>query len=692
MISKLHHLVKSSIKYKLLALVLFPVLLIMVSVITMAYLWVNEVSYRQLLLKVNADLNIAHEAFINTQDNYLSELKLLAQSYRFRTSLEETLTKSQKRMELKTLIDKVKKEKRFDYVELINVDGCDYWNPELCHIKKSPLLKKAIKGKLATGVDIFSSEELRKISPGLVAKAYLPLISTPREHPSELITEARGMMLQSYYPVLDLDGSNKIKAILAGGVLLNKNFEVVDALRDLVYSKGSLNEGSLGTVTVFLEDVRISTNVPGQLQLPRQRALGTRVSEEVREKVLTKGEKWIDRAFVVSDWYISAYEPIIDVYGKRVGMLYVGFLEAPFRATYFTGLTVLLLMFTIVIGLAVLLAVIGAKSIYKPIGAMAKVVNTVRHGNQVRIGELESEDELAILARQFDDMLDKLQAQRMQIQDAANELEIKVEDRTRQLQSQKLDLQHNIDLLQQTREKLIESEKLAAIGELSAGIAHEINNPTAVILGNLDLLIQELGKDGISVKQETDLIIQQVYRIRSIINNLLHFSRPSEYQAFWSDVNINEVINDTVVLVHHDLEQRNIKLNFDLRATKNVCGNHQQFQQVLINLIVNAMHAQDGEGKITVRTRNWRDEGVLMVVRDNGCGISSDKISRIFEPFYSQTKSGTGLGLYVTSGILNHFGAEIRVSSREGVGSCFFIWFYSELSEKLKSEARENVF
>jgi len=685
MIKKIYALVTSSLKYKLLVLVLLPVMLIMVAVIAMAYFWVNEVSYHQLLMKVNADMNITHEAFIDTQNKYLSELALFAESYQFRFPMEHALTKNKQRLEIKPMINALK-DKGFDFIQLININGCDYWQPGICNVKKSSLLNKAIAGMPVSGVEIFTADELRKINPALVSKAHITLISTPREYPSKTIAEGRGMVLQSYYPINDFDSSSqKIKAILIGGVLLNKNFEVVDNLRDLVYSKGSLAEDGLGTVTIFLEDVRISTNVPEQLQLPDQRALGTRVSEEVRERVLTQGLKWVDRAFVVSDWYISAYEPIIDVNGNRVGMLYTGFLESPFHDSYFTGLTVLMLMFSIIIGLAILLAVLGAKSIYRPIGAIARVANTIQHGDEVRIGKLDSQDELAILASQFDDMLDTLQEQRRQIQNAADELEIKVEDRTRQLRNQKIDLQHNIKLLKQTREKLIASEKLAAIGELTAGIAHEINNPTAVILGNMDLLIQELGVEGEPVKQETDLIIQQVYRIRSIINNLLHYSRPSDYQTSWTEVDINAVINDTFILVHHDLDQRNIKLNFDLRATKNVCGNHQQYQQVLINLIVNAMHAEETGGKITIRTRNWRDKGVLMVVRDNGCGISTKAMPRIFDPFYTQTKSGTGLGLYVSSGILNHFGAEIMVRSRVGVGSCFFIWFYSELPNHINS-------
>ena len=326
--------------------------------------------------------------------------------------------------------------------------------------------------------------------------------------------------------------------------------------------------------------------------------------------------------------------------------------------------------------ISVLLAVFGAKSIYKPIEEMAKVINTIEHGGETRIGQLKSKDEVAMFAKQFNGMLDTLQEQRQQIQHASNVLEIKVEGRTRQLRKQKSNLQRHIRLLRQTREKLISKEKLAAIGELTAGIAHEINNPTAVILGNMDLLVAELQEHAKPVEQQTKLIIQQVYRIRAIINNLLQYSRPEDYQVISAKVDINDVVNDTLALVQHDLKLKKISLNLDLRATFTVGGNHQQYQQVLINLLVNAMNAQKSEGKVTVRTRNWRDQGVLMVVRDNGRGISEEVLPRIFDPFYTQTKSGTGLGLYVSRGILNRYKAEILVLSREGVGSSFFIWFY----------------
>ncbi|HEY5718111.1 MAG TPA: cache domain-containing protein, partial [Motiliproteus sp.] len=502
---------------------------------------------------------------------------------------------------------------------------------------------------------------------------YLPLVATPRALPTERVAEDRGMVIHVVYPLVTSYG--EVFAFLSAGVLLNGNFQFVDSLRDLVYAKGSLVEDSLGTVTVFLGDVRISTNVPSRLDAPGRRALGTRVSREVSERVLVRGENWIDRAFVVSEWFVSAYEPIVDVNGDRVGILYAGFLETPFKQSYFQALQWLVGLFVAVTLLCVLLAVLGAKAIFRPIEAMAKVIREVREGHDLRIGKLDSRDEIAELALRFDDMLDQLQLQREQIQSAAVVLEQKVEERTSELQQKTRDLQENLDLLNRTRQQLVAKEKLAAIGELTAGIAHEINNPTAVILGHMDLLMQDLGELGEPVRGDADMIVQQVYRIRAIINNLLQYSRPNDYVSKLAPVDLNRVVNDSLALVRHDLERKAAQVKLDLRASQLVGGNHQQFQQVLINLLVNAMNAIDPQGRLTIRTRDWFDSGVLLMVRDNGCGIAAETLPRIFDPFFSQTKGGTGLGLSVSYGILQRFGAEIEVRSRPGVGSAFFIWF-----------------
>ncbi len=684
MIKRLYTLITHSLRYKLLLLVLFPVLIVMPTVIGMAYIWSNDISYRQLLMKVNGDLSVAHEAFLREQNSYLSKLTLLAESHSFRKALEQRFSSGGLATPISPLLKNFQNQEGFDFVYLVDGRGCDYWQRSYCEFRKSPLLERSKIQGPSTGVEIFSAKELSVIGPELSEQVYLPLIPTSRARATDRLFEDRGMVLHSYYPLRNDTG--EIEAFLVGGVLVNKDYSFVDRLRDIVYSKGSLAEDSLGTITVFLEDVRINTNVPNLLQSPGKRALGTRVSDEVRSRVLDQGLSWIDRAFVVSEWYISAYEPIVDVNGVRVGMLYAGFLEAPFKDIYLEGLMKLLALFVAITLFCVVIAMLVARSIFKPIEAMANVISRVQKGDDLRIGWIKAQDEVATLANQFDALLDQLGEQRDKIQLDADELERKVDQRTVQLQRRTEDLEHNIKLLERTREQLIAKEKLAAIGELTAGIAHEINNPTAVILGNMDLMTAELGENAASVEQETRLIIQQVYRIRAIINNLLQYSRPSDYQNHSMAVDINQVTTDTLVLVQYDLERKKVELKLDLQSTRRVGGNHQQFQQVLINLIVNAMNAISDQGSITIRTRDWNNEGVLFVIRDNGCGIKPAVLPRIFDPFFTQRNNGTGLGLSVSYGILKRFEAEIEVRSRVGVGTCFYIWFSPKIQIDLDSD------
>ena len=412
------------------------------------------------------------------------------------------------------------------------------------------------------------------------------------------------MVIRAIYPAKNAE--DKVIALLDGGVLLNSNFGFVDTIRDLVYGPGSLPEGSIGTVTVFLDDVRISTNVALN---PGERALGTRVSNEVRKQVLEQGEVWIDSAFVVNDWYISSYEPIVDINGERVGMLYAGFLEAPFRLAFWKTLGVLILLFIILMLLSAWLSIKGAKSIFKPLEAISTVVKATREGRQERIGIQESTDEIGELSREFDIMLDLLQQRSQQIQEWAARLEIKVAERTAELERSNQDLRKTVDVLRITRKQLVLSEKMAALGELTAGVAHEINNPAQVILGNLDIVIEAIGSDIEPVSEEVDLIIQQVYRIQEIINNLLQYARPGEYAAFLEEIDVNTVINNAIKLLQHMQKSHSFKLELDLEAVRSVRMNQHELEQVLVNLVVNAIHALDKKsGDICIGTRDWGDK------------------------------------------------------------------------------------
>ncbi|MCU7845874.1 MAG: cache domain-containing protein [Candidatus Thiodiazotropha sp. (ex Monitilora ramsayi)] len=659
-------MIRTSLRYKLLVLVLFPILLIMPIFLLFAVFWGSNFSYEQLLIKVNTDLAVADDHFIRIREDYLNSLSNLAESHGFYTALE-----SKSDSAIATQLQAHQLNAGFSYLYLLDRNGNRYFDPAI-HGHTSPSLLAAMQGTPRVGIEILSADELEAVSPGLAKRVKLSLIDTRRARPTERKIEERGMMIRAIYPVSDSRG--EVIALLDGGVLLNGNFDFVDTIRDLVYGPGSLPVGSLGTVTVFLDDVRITTNVPRR---PKERALGTRVSDEVRTQVLDHGEKWIDRAFVVNDWYISSYQPILDVNGDRVGMLYAGFLEAPFRNELWQALIILILFFLGLMLISGLLSVWGAKSIFKPLEMMSEVVHATRQGISKRIGEVDSQDEIGVLARELDVLLELLRKRNQEIQEWADQLEDKVDERTGELKRKNEKLVSTIQVLRETRAQLIAAEKLAALGELTAGVAHEINNPTAVIIGNLDLLVDDLGEQAEPVRNEIDLIIEQVFRIKEIIHNLLDYAKQEQVSDTPSLIDVNEVVQNTQALVRHLQKNNKFELRIFLHASQPVSINPSELQQVLVNLVVNAVHAlNDDDGQIEIETKNWLNKGVVICVRDNGIGMDEQTAGQIFNPFFSQMRNGrgTGLGLSISYGLVRKYGGGITVETKPGEGAEFSVW------------------
>ena len=651
--------VRRSVRHKLLVLALLPVALVLPIALAGLTAWGASFTYEQLYIKVNTDLAVAHDLFERIQRDHLNQLARLSDSYVFRDAMARG-----DRQTVEHLVEKLKKDANFSFLRVVAVE------------KGSPPANHGRTVTPAVGIEIVAPEDLRRLDPELADAVRLPLVKTPRARPSDRTVEDRAMLIRARQPVVNTNGS--VDVMLDGGVLLNNNFTFVDAIRDLVYGPGSLPSGSIGTVTVFLDDVRISTNVP---RVAGKRALGTRVSEEVSRAVLDEGETWINRAFVVNDWYISAYEPIVDVTGQRVGILYAGYLEAPFRAALWQTLGLLLLLLFGLLALYALLAIRGAKSIFKPVERMSQVVRATRLGHAQRVGPVESNDELAELAREFDAMLDRLEQHTADMQQWAEQLEVKVDERTAELQQRNDELQRTITVLRNTRRQLVTAEKLAALGELTAGVAHEINNPIQVMLGNLDVLTSELGNKLDPVRNEANLVIEQIYRIQAIIEKLLKYARPGDYAGYLVETDVNQVVADTLELVAHMQSQHAFEIELDLKASRGVVINAQELQQVLVNLISNAAHALPAaQGEVTLSTGDWDDKGIWITVADNGTGMDEDQCSQIFNPFFS-TKSqgeGTGLGLSVSYGLIRRYGGNITVSSKPGAGTRFKIWLLTE--------------
>jgi signal transduction histidine kinase len=392
-----------------------------------------------------------------------------------------------------------------------------------------------------------------------------------------------------------------------------------------------------------------------------ERAIGTRVSQAVRDAVLGRGQTWLDRAFVVDDWYVSAYQPLADGRGERVGMLYVGFTERPFTVLKYASLAAIGVVFFAVMIVASVVSLRWARTIFRPVERMEATMQCVEGGDlDARVGAVDGGDEIGRLAQHLDRLLDVIDDKTRALQAWNAELDAKVAERTRELEA--------------AQGQLLRSEKLAAVGQLTASIAHEVNNPIAVIQGNLDLLRAQLpAQTAAAVHEELQLIDQQVDRMRLIVTQLLQFARPSEYAGYVAPVDMAQVAEDCLVLVAHLLARTGITLERDLRATRQPALSRNELQQVLVNLLVNAIHAMPEGGRLTLATRDVEPDGVEIGVADTGPGLEAELMDQLFQPFVTRKKDGTGLGLWISRSIVERYGGGLRAANRPGGGAVFTV-------------------
>ncbi|NEX20704.1 hypothetical protein G3480_10345 [Thiorhodococcus mannitoliphagus] len=236
--------------------------------------------------------------------------------------------------------------------------------------------------------------------------------------------------------------------------------------------------------------------------------------------------------------------------------------------------------------------------------------------------------------------------------------------------------------LRETRhEHLAQAEKLAAVGELIAGIAHELNNPLAIMLGHMELLIRELGPETWSVRQEVELIFQQIERSRGIIDSLLRITRPMDDIRVLEPSELETLIEECLSLVLQEARRSDVEVRTDLQATLGVRISRQDLRQVILNLLVNAVHAVEAnQGTIAIRSRDLESRGILIEVGDSGPGIPPDVVDRIFRPFFTTKGAGrgTGLGLSVSTGLIRRYGGALTLESTSRQGTEFRIWVRRE--------------
>jgi predicted Zn finger-like uncharacterized protein len=292
--------------------------------------------------------------------------------------------------------------------------------------------------------------------------------------------------------------------------------------------------------------------------------------------------------------------------------------------------------------MSVIVSLFGARLITQPLVRLSGATRVVAKGQYDIQLESSSRDEIDDLAQSFNTM--------------ASELDFREK------------------ALKGAQAALVQSEKMAAFGQLGAGIAHEIKNPLAGILGLTQLSLRKIEQDS-ALAKNLSIIEKETNRCTTIIQNLLKFAR-QEKVAFEA-VEVNRVVEDSIAIVDHQLAMNRVTLKKNLaQEIPLISGNANQIQQVLINLMINAEQAMEGRaGDVTLTTSNQNSGYVQIQVRDTGPGIPEDLQAKIFEPFFTtkEVGKGTGLGLSVSYGIIQEHGGDIQVKSASGKGTAFNI-------------------
>jgi len=589
--------------------------------------------------KVGRDLNSAREIYLS-QLNHLNDIvRLTADRFYIKDALisgdidkfseELVRVKVSEKIDLLTITDP-------SGIVLLRANNIDLYGDNQSHNELvSAVMERYVP---IAGTVIMPVEDLMLESQNLVDQAHFNFIYTPMARVRNDTEQTSGMMLEAAAPIFDFQ--NNLIGILYGGILLNRNYEIVDEIKRTVFQDLQYKNQDIGTATIMQDDLRISTNVKNG---DGSRAIGTRVSEEVYNQVVVAGKSFIGRAYVVNNWYITAYEPIKSINHRIIGILYVGILEQKYvdirQQTIVAFLTITLVGALV----SMLLAYFISRSISRPINLLVSASGEVARGNLETRVEKNSNDELGELADTFNSMASALK-------------------------------ERDEKLKEFTRSKIMESERLALIGQLSANVAHELNNPLQGIVTYSHLLLEELATDN-PARDSLEKIVAQANRSRDIIRGLLDFSRQRKPDKTLCDVNV--VLKECVSLLEKQALFHNIQINMKLDAkVPSTIIDPSQIERVFINMIVNAADAMEGNGKLDLSTRyNPSDHFIEVEFKDTGHGIAKENMERIFDPFFTtkDTGHGVGLGLAISFGIIKEHNGTISVESEVGKGTTFLV-------------------
>jgi len=609
--------------------------------------------------KVTLDLNSARVIY----QQHLKEIEL---SLAFTAMREFAVIKAIKRGDRSLLfasLQKAMKNAGIDFLTATDANGIVVIRARNPHVYGDDQSGDEITGRVLrekksfSGTQIIPQKELAKESDVLAAQALILHVPTPRARPAAETESTAGMVLKAAVPLYD-DENGNLLGVLYGGSLLNRNYEIVDTIKDVVYRGVKYQGKDIGTATIFQDDLRIATNV---FHKNGERAIGTRVSSEVYDRVIGEGKIWTARAFVVNDWYLTAYSPVENVDGKPIGILYVGMLENKYEVMKQGALWIIVGLSAAGVLLSICISYLMSETIARPVRKLQEGIEAVTRGNFDFDVDAAGFVEINRLAQSFNRL-------RRELKNTYAKLKGKIEAADE-------DLKQAYKELQEKQEILVQKEKLASIGQLSAGVAHEINNPLGTILVFSHMLLKELPGDD-ARRADIEMIVNEANRCRDIVRKLLDFARqsrvtkePADLAAIIEEVRaiMGAAAGEHGIAIKTDAQQNIPKLYID--AT--------QIKQMLVNLVGNSIDAIDTRGEVCISARMSEDnDAVDIKVSDNGCGIAEEYLPKLFLPFFTTKEmgKGTGLGLAIAYGVVKMHSGNISVDSRIGEGTTFSIW------------------
>ncbi|MDH7598456.1 MAG: cache domain-containing protein [Sedimentisphaerales bacterium] len=508
----------------------------------------------------------------------------------------------------------------------------------------SPIARAAISQRRpVVGTRIIPKTELVQIDPNLAEGRLLRIRPTPKARPTERSVLDAVMAKECAVPILD-DGGSPI-GVVYGGRVINLDYAFVDRIRTLVFGDEDYRGVPVGTVTVFQDDVRIATNVVDEYG---DRAVGTRVSAEVYKAVVEEGKTWLDRAFVVTDWYKTAYEPIRDIEGKIIGILYVGILERPFKDM---ATRIALLFLLIVAGatvLAVVLALLLAATISRPLTEVVRASECLAAGDwDCRLSTDTPLKELNTLAEAFNAM--------------AAGLKERDED------------------LRQTNQKLLAANKNYV--DLIGFVAHELKGLLAPAVMNVySIRDGYLGMINFKQQKAIESVARSLDYLSGVVQKFLNLGRIERG---------NLVVNRQSVLLRQDIlgpavdsmaalsGRKGLKITIDIDQDISVNVDPDLMRVAANNLVNNAVKYAKEAGKVAIRAAQSNGK-VRVEIYNDSIPISPDQLGRLFKKFsrldneQTRKEKGTGLGLYITKQIIEAHGGRIWAEPRSDGNAFIF--------------------